>query len=228
MQVIILWGKGGGQQKVGKESSNSTPSIFSNQFMCQHPTYHNRNHNLKTSKALHESQAHQSPSLFTSAARNQRGVFQRGVKRSSGLINIEEIDSTNLEWSERSQEEEEKCPVSHHLGWQMAPTKGAKQKQQQQSAPQTMKMQFLAYVQWQAFHSYCVYSLWLVVSRLLSVGCCQSVVVSRLLSVCHCQPAVVRRLFAVGCCQSVVASLSLSVGCCQSVVVSRLLSVVCC
>src|SRR6218665_2304355 len=39
----------------------------------------NRNRNLKTSKALLKSQAHQGTSLFTSAATNQRGV-----KRSSG------------------------------------------------------------------------------------------------------------------------------------------------
>ena len=46
----------------------------------------NRNRNLKTSKALFESQAHQGTSLFTSATTNQRGVFQKGVKRSSGQI----------------------------------------------------------------------------------------------------------------------------------------------
>src|SRR6218665_1381520 len=45
---------------------------------------HNRN--LKISKALLKSQAHQGTSLFTSAATNQRGVFQRRVKRSSGPI----------------------------------------------------------------------------------------------------------------------------------------------
>src|SRR6218665_986413 len=44
----------------------------------------NRNRNLKTSKALLKSQAHQGTSLFTSAATNQRGRLQRGVKRSSG------------------------------------------------------------------------------------------------------------------------------------------------
>jgi len=36
------------------------------------------NRNLKTSKALLKSQAHQGTNLFTSAATNQRGVFQRG------------------------------------------------------------------------------------------------------------------------------------------------------
>src|SRR6218665_2655279 len=46
----------------------------------------NRNCNLKMSKALLKSQAHQGTSLFTSAATNQRGVFQRRVKRSSGPI----------------------------------------------------------------------------------------------------------------------------------------------
>src|SRR6218665_2926599 len=44
----------------------------------------NRNRNLKTSKALLKSQAHQGTSLFTSAATNQRGVSKGGVKRSSG------------------------------------------------------------------------------------------------------------------------------------------------
>ena len=43
----------------------------------------NRNRNLKTSKALLRSQAHQGTSLFTSAATNQRG-FPKGFKRSSG------------------------------------------------------------------------------------------------------------------------------------------------
>jgi len=38
----------------------------------------NRNRNLKTSKALLWSQAHQGTRLFTSAATNQRGVFQEG------------------------------------------------------------------------------------------------------------------------------------------------------
>src|SRR6218665_3879568 len=42
-----------------------------------------RNRNLRTSKALLKSQAHQGTSLFTSAATNQRG-FPKGVKRSSG------------------------------------------------------------------------------------------------------------------------------------------------
>ena len=41
--------------------------------------------NLKTSKALLKSQAHQGTGLFTSAATNQRG-FPKGVKRSSGPI----------------------------------------------------------------------------------------------------------------------------------------------
>src|SRR6218665_1118098 len=45
----------------------------------------NRNRNLKTSKALFRSQEHQGTSLFTSAVTNQREVFQRAVKRSSGL-----------------------------------------------------------------------------------------------------------------------------------------------
>ena len=38
----------------------------------------NHSRNLKTSKALLKSQAHQGTSLFTSAATNQREVFQRG------------------------------------------------------------------------------------------------------------------------------------------------------
>jgi len=42
--------------------------------------------NLKTSKALLKSQAHQCTSLFTSATTNQRGFFRRVVKRSSGPI----------------------------------------------------------------------------------------------------------------------------------------------
>ena len=46
----------------------------------------NRNRNLKTSKALLKSQAHQTTSLFTSTATNQRFFFQRVVKRSSGPI----------------------------------------------------------------------------------------------------------------------------------------------
>ena len=46
---------------------------------------HNRN--LKTSKALLKSQAHQGTSLFTSATTNQRGGFSKWVvKRSSGPI----------------------------------------------------------------------------------------------------------------------------------------------
>src|SRR6218665_160692 len=46
----------------------------------------NCNCNLKTSKALLKSQAHQGTSLFTSAATNQRGFSKGGVKRSSGQI----------------------------------------------------------------------------------------------------------------------------------------------
>jgi len=46
----------------------------------------NRKRNLKTSKVLLKSQAHQSTSLFTSTATNQRVLFQRVVKRSSGPI----------------------------------------------------------------------------------------------------------------------------------------------
>ena len=46
----------------------------------------NHNRNIKISKALLKSQAHQGIiSLFTSAATNQRG-FPNGVKRSSGLF----------------------------------------------------------------------------------------------------------------------------------------------
>ena len=36
--------------------------------------------NLKISKALLKSEAHRGTSLFTSAATNQRGVFQRGSR----------------------------------------------------------------------------------------------------------------------------------------------------
>jgi len=51
------------------------------------PTYDTgRNRNLKTSKALLKSQAHQGTSLFTSAATNQRWAFRRVVERSSGPI----------------------------------------------------------------------------------------------------------------------------------------------
>src|SRR6218665_2852080 len=46
----------------------------------------NRNRNLKTSKALLKSQAHQGTSLFTSAATKQRGSKGGTVKRSSGPI----------------------------------------------------------------------------------------------------------------------------------------------
>ena len=48
--------------------------------------HHSGNRNLKTSKALFKSQAHQGTSLFTSAATNERGVFQSVVKESSGPI----------------------------------------------------------------------------------------------------------------------------------------------
>ena len=40
----------------------------------------NRSRNLRTSKALLKSQAHQSTSLFTSAETNQRGIFRRGSR----------------------------------------------------------------------------------------------------------------------------------------------------
>jgi len=45
----------------------------------------NHNCNIKISKALLKSQAHQGTSLFTSAATNQRG-FPKGAKRNAGLI----------------------------------------------------------------------------------------------------------------------------------------------
>ena len=38
------------------------------------------------SRATLKSQAHQDTSLFTSAAANQRGIFTKGVQRSSGPI----------------------------------------------------------------------------------------------------------------------------------------------
>src|SRR6218665_496619 len=41
-------------------------------------SYRNRNRNLKTSKALLKSQAHQGTNLFTSAATNQSGIFPEG------------------------------------------------------------------------------------------------------------------------------------------------------
>src|SRR6218665_3159594 len=41
----------------------------------------NRNRNLKTSKALLKSQAHQGTSLFTSAATNQRGFPKGGQEK---------------------------------------------------------------------------------------------------------------------------------------------------
>src|SRR6218665_1573842 len=41
----------------------------------------NRNRHLKISKALLKSHAHQGTSLFTSAAMNQRGIFQRGQEK---------------------------------------------------------------------------------------------------------------------------------------------------
>src|SRR6218665_2389134 len=46
----------------------------------------NRNRNLKTSKALLKSQAHQGISLFTNVATYQRGFSRRVVTRSSGPI----------------------------------------------------------------------------------------------------------------------------------------------
>src|SRR6218665_1962579 len=55
---------------------------FANYFCAM---YRNCYSNLKISKALLKSQAHQNTSLFTSTAKNQRG-FPKGVKRSSGPI----------------------------------------------------------------------------------------------------------------------------------------------
>src|SRR6218665_3801354 len=46
----------------------------------------NRNRNLKTSKALLKSQAHQGTSLFTSAATNQRGVSKGGSREAQVRI----------------------------------------------------------------------------------------------------------------------------------------------
>src|SRR6218665_395136 len=48
--------------------------------------YRNRNRNLKTSKALLKSQAHQGTSLFTSAATNQRGVSKGGSREAQVRI----------------------------------------------------------------------------------------------------------------------------------------------
>src|SRR6218665_3700880 len=45
-----------------------------------------RNRNLKTSKALLKSQAHQGTSLFTSAATNQRGVSKGGSREAQVRI----------------------------------------------------------------------------------------------------------------------------------------------
>src|SRR6218665_887203 len=47
---------------------------------------HYRNRNLKTSKALLKSQAHQGTSLFTSAATNQRGVSRGGSREAQVRI----------------------------------------------------------------------------------------------------------------------------------------------
>src|SRR6218665_2370463 len=46
----------------------------------------NRNRNLRTSKALLKSQAHQGTSLFTSAATNQRGVSKGGSREAQVRI----------------------------------------------------------------------------------------------------------------------------------------------
>src|SRR6218665_428430 len=46
----------------------------------------NRTRNLKTSKALLKSQAHQGTSLFTSAATNQRGVSKGGSREAQVRI----------------------------------------------------------------------------------------------------------------------------------------------
>src|SRR6218665_2174916 len=46
----------------------------------------NRNHNLKTSKVLLKSQAHQGTSLFTSAVTNQRGVSKGGSREAQVRI----------------------------------------------------------------------------------------------------------------------------------------------
>src|SRR6218665_2870901 len=46
----------------------------------------NRNRNLKTSKALLKSKAHQGTSLFTSAATNQRGVSKGGSREAQVRI----------------------------------------------------------------------------------------------------------------------------------------------
>jgi len=45
-------------------------------YFMDDPIYYSINRNLKISKALLKSQAHQGTSLFTSAATNQRGAFQ--------------------------------------------------------------------------------------------------------------------------------------------------------
>jgi len=50
--------------------------------------HRNRNHNLKISKALLKSQAHQGTSLFTSAATNQRGFSKGGSREAQHLCNI--------------------------------------------------------------------------------------------------------------------------------------------
>src|SRR6218665_4021854 len=56
------------------------------EFLCALIYSRNRNRNLKTSKAILKSQAHQGTSLFRSAATNQSGFPKGGVKRSSGPI----------------------------------------------------------------------------------------------------------------------------------------------
>src|SRR6218665_1441470 len=55
-------------------------------FIVTSATNRNRNRNLKTSKALLKSQAHQGTSLFTSAATNQRGVSKGGSREAQVRI----------------------------------------------------------------------------------------------------------------------------------------------
>jgi len=60
--------------------------VVSKLFFCYFWKLYHRNRNLKISKALLKSKAHQGTNLMTRAATNQRGVSNRGIKRSSGPI----------------------------------------------------------------------------------------------------------------------------------------------
>ena len=71
---------GGGH--VGRTLARLHPIYYAPDVLCNR----NRNRNLKTSKALLNSQAHQGTSLFTSAATNQRGVSKGGSREAQVRI----------------------------------------------------------------------------------------------------------------------------------------------